>query len=168
MENVIFQDTQFNSVQSSRRVRLCNPMDCSTPGLPVHHQLPTFTQTHVHRVSDAIQPSHSLSSLSPPAFNILRFVLFVIVLGLREEKRWVGKRRNYFFCCFYSFFWYSVSHWDKGKTNNSDLYLLNTQHCINSMGMWPWMLASIESALCHAPWKLKLFKWRTNATRGIK
>ena len=48
---------------------LCNPMNCSTPGLPVHHQLPDFTQTHVHRVSDAIQPSHPLSSPSPPAPN---------------------------------------------------------------------------------------------------
>ena len=45
-------------------------MDRSTPGLPVHHQLPEFTQTHVHRVSDAIQPSHPLSSPSPPAFNL--------------------------------------------------------------------------------------------------
>ena len=48
---------------------LCDPMNCSTPGLPVHHQLPEFTQTHVHRVSDAIQPSHPLSSPSPPAPN---------------------------------------------------------------------------------------------------
>ena len=46
---------------------LCNPMNGSTPGLPVHHQLPEFTQTHVHRVSDAVQPSHPLSSPSPPA-----------------------------------------------------------------------------------------------------
>ena len=46
---------------------LCDLMNCSTPGLPVHHQLPEFTQTHVHRVSDAIQPSHPLSSHSPPA-----------------------------------------------------------------------------------------------------
>ena len=45
---------------------LCDPMNRSMPGLPVHHQLPEFTQTHVHRVSDAIQPSHPLSSLSPP------------------------------------------------------------------------------------------------------
>ena len=45
-------------------------MDCSTPGSPVHHQLPEFTQTHVHWVSDAIQPSHPLSSPSPPAFNL--------------------------------------------------------------------------------------------------
>ena len=49
---------------------LCDPMDCSTPGLPVHHQLPEFTQTHVHRVHDAIQPSHPLLPLSPPAFNL--------------------------------------------------------------------------------------------------
>ena len=48
---------------------LCDPMNCSTPGLPVHHQLPEFTQTHVHRVSDAIQPSHPLSSPSAPAPN---------------------------------------------------------------------------------------------------
>ena len=48
---------------------LCNPMNRSTPGLAVHHQLPEFTQTHVHRVSDAIQPSHPLSSLSPVAPN---------------------------------------------------------------------------------------------------
>ena len=48
---------------------LCGPMNRSTPGLPVHHQLPEFTQTHVHRVGDAIQPSHPLSSPSPPAPN---------------------------------------------------------------------------------------------------
>ena len=45
---------------------LCEPMNCRTPGLPVHHQLPEFTQTHIHRVSDDIQPSHPLSSPSPP------------------------------------------------------------------------------------------------------
>ena len=49
---------------------LCDPMDCSMAGLPVHHQLPEFTQTLVHRVGDAIQPSHPLSSPSPPAFNL--------------------------------------------------------------------------------------------------
>ena len=48
---------------------LCDPMNCSTPGLPVHHQLPKLTETHVHRVSDAIQPSHPLSSPSPLAPN---------------------------------------------------------------------------------------------------
>ena len=57
---------QFNSVTQSYPT-LCDPMNCSTPGLPVHHQLPEFTQTHVHRVRDAIQPSHPLSSPFPPA-----------------------------------------------------------------------------------------------------
>ena len=47
----------------------CDPMNRSTPGLPIHHQLPEFAQTHVHQVSDAIQPSHPLSSPSPPAPN---------------------------------------------------------------------------------------------------
>ena len=61
-----------NSIQSLSRVRLCDPMNCSTPGLPVHHQLPESTQTHVHWVGDAIQPSHSLSSPSPPALSLSR------------------------------------------------------------------------------------------------
>ena len=60
---------QFSSVTQSCPI-LCDPMDCSTPGLPVHHQLPEFTQTHVHWVGDAIQPSHPLSSPAPPAFNL--------------------------------------------------------------------------------------------------
>ena len=51
-------------------LNLCDPTDCSTAGLPVHHQLPEFTQTCIHWVSDAIQPSHSLLSPSPPAFNL--------------------------------------------------------------------------------------------------
>ena len=59
---------QFSSVAQSC-LTLCDPMNCSTPGLPVHHQLLEFTQTHVHRVGDAIQPSHPLSSPSPPAPN---------------------------------------------------------------------------------------------------
>ena len=59
---------QFSSVTQSCPT-LCNPMNRSTPGLPVHHQLPESTQTHVHQVGDAIQPSHSLSSPSPPAPN---------------------------------------------------------------------------------------------------
>ena len=60
-----------SSVQFSTQLcpTLCDPMNRSTPGLPVHHQLPEFTQTHVHRVGDAIQPSHPLSSPSPPAPN---------------------------------------------------------------------------------------------------
>ena len=60
---------QFSSVAQSC-LTLCNPMDYSKPGFPVHHQLPKPTQTHVHHISDAIQPSHPLSSPSPPAFNL--------------------------------------------------------------------------------------------------
>ena len=59
---------QFSSVSQSCP-KICDRMNCSTPGLPVHHQLLEFTQTHVHRVSDAIQPSHPLASPSPPAPN---------------------------------------------------------------------------------------------------
>ena len=60
---------QFSSV-AQLCPALCNPMDYGTPGLPVHHQLLEFTQTHVHWVGDAIQPSHPLSTPSPPAFNL--------------------------------------------------------------------------------------------------
>ena len=59
---------QFSSVAQSC-LTVCDPMNHSTPGFPVHHQLLEFTLTHVHQVSDAIQPSHPLSSLSPPAPN---------------------------------------------------------------------------------------------------
>ena len=60
---------QFSSV-TQLRATVCDPMDCSMPGLPVHHQLAEFTQTHVHWDSDTIQPSHPLSSPSPLAFNL--------------------------------------------------------------------------------------------------
>ena len=62
------KDLQFSSVAQSCP-NFCDSMNSSTSGLPVHHQLPEFTQTHVNRVSDAIQPSHPLSSPSPPAPN---------------------------------------------------------------------------------------------------
>ena len=61
-------ENRFSSVTQSC-LTLCDPMNCSMPGLPVHHQLPEFTQTHVHLVGDAIQPSHPLLSPSPPAPN---------------------------------------------------------------------------------------------------
>ena len=64
--NTSLKKIQFSSV-AQLCPTLCNPMNRSTPGLPVHHQLPEFTQTHIHRVSDAIQTSHPLSSPCPPA-----------------------------------------------------------------------------------------------------
>ena len=80
---------QFSSVAQSC-LTLCNPMDCSTPGLPVHHQLPEFTQTHVHWVGDDIQPSHPLSSPSPPAFNLSHIKVFSneSALLIRRPKYW--------------------------------------------------------------------------------
>ena len=67
---------QFSSVAQSCPT-LCNTMDRSTPGFPVHHWLPEFTQTHVHRVGDAIQPSHPLSSPSPPTLSLLSLFQWV-------------------------------------------------------------------------------------------
>ena len=64
------QNTCSFVVQLLSCVWLCNPIDLSTPGFPVHHQLPEFMQTHIHQIGDAIQPSHPLSSPSPPAFNL--------------------------------------------------------------------------------------------------
>jgi len=67
-----WHSVEFSSVPQSCPT-LCHPMDCSTPGFPVHHQLPELTQTHVHWVGDAIQPSHLLLSPSPPAFNLSQY-----------------------------------------------------------------------------------------------
>ena len=69
MLNIIHYSVQLSSIPQSCPT-LCDPMDCSTPGFPVRHQLPELAQTHVHRVSDAIQTSHPLLSPSPPAFSL--------------------------------------------------------------------------------------------------
>ena len=80
---------QFSSVAHSC-LTPCHPMNRSTPGLPVHHQLPGFTQTHVHQVRDAIQPSHPLSSPSPPALNPSHIRVFSneSTLHVRWPKDW--------------------------------------------------------------------------------
>ena len=69
MDHALKASVQFSSVTQSRPT-LCDPMNLSTPGLSVHHQLPESTQTHIHPVGDAIQPSHPRSSPSPPALNL--------------------------------------------------------------------------------------------------
>ena len=81
--------TEFNSV-THWCPTLCNPMDCSTPGFPLHHQLPELAQTHIHRISDAIQPSHPLSSLSSPAsiFPSIRVFSSESVLCITWPKYW--------------------------------------------------------------------------------
>ena len=80
---------QFSSVTQSCPT-LCDPMDCSTPGLPVHYQPPELTRTHVHRVSDAIQPFHPLSSplLLPSIFPSIRIFSNESVLHIRWPKYW--------------------------------------------------------------------------------
>ena len=79
---------QFSSVAQSCQT-LCDPMDCSTLGFPVHHQLPEFTQTHVYRVGDAIQPSHPLLTPSLPSiFPRIRVFSNVSVLCNRWPKYW--------------------------------------------------------------------------------
>ena len=84
---------QFSSVAQSCPT-LCDPMNCSTPGLPVHLQLLESTQTHVHRVSDAIQPSHPLSSPSPPA-------LILSIRGFSSESALLIRWPNYWSFNFY-------------------------------------------------------------------
>ena len=81
----------MSSVQFSRSVMsICDPMNCSMPGLSVHHQLPEFTQTHIHQVCDAIQPSHALSSPFPPAPipPSIRFFSNESTLRMRWPKYW--------------------------------------------------------------------------------
>ena len=80
---------QFSSVAQSCPT-LCDPMNCNMPGLPAHHQLLEFTQTHVHQVGDAIQPSHPLLSPSPPAPNRLSIRVFSneSTLCIRWPKYW--------------------------------------------------------------------------------
>ena len=81
----------FSSVQLLSHVQLFwDPMDCSKPGFPVHHHLPELAQTHIHWVGDAIQPSHPLSSPSPPAFNLSSIRVFSSesVLHIRWQKYW--------------------------------------------------------------------------------
>ena len=80
---------QFSSVTQLYLI-LCDPMDCSTPGFPVHHQLPELAQTHVHCFGDAIQPSYPLSSPSLPAFNLSSIRVFSneSALCIRWPKYW--------------------------------------------------------------------------------
>ena len=80
-------NSQFSLVTQSC-LTLCNPMNCSTPGFPIHHQLPESTQTHFHWVSNAIQPSHHLLSPSPPALNLSKQQgLFKLVSSLNQVAK---------------------------------------------------------------------------------
>ena len=89
MHIMIYNHVQFSSVTQSR-LTFCKPVDCNMPGLPIHHQLPEFTQTHAHWVGDAIHPSHPLLSPSPLAFNLSQHQSFSneSVLCIRWPKYW--------------------------------------------------------------------------------
>ena len=105
---------QFSSVQLLSHVWLfCDPMDCSTPGLPAHYQLSGFTQTHVYWIGDAIQPSHPLSSPFPPAFNLSQIqglfkwvsssqqVAKVLELQLQHQSfQWIFRMISFRIDCF--------------------------------------------------------------------
>ena len=100
------ESVHFSSVAQSW-LTLCDPMDCSTPSLPVHHQLSELTQTHIRWASDAIQPSHPLLSPSPPAFNLsqhqglfkwvssLHQVAIVLEFQLQHQSFWWIFRTNF-------------------------------------------------------------------------
>ena len=113
----------ISSVHLLSRVRLCDPMNRSTPGLPVHHQLPEFTQTHVHRAGDAIEPSHLLSSPSPPAPNPSQHqglfqwvssshvVAKVLEFQLQHQSfQWTPSTGGYYKQCLIDVIAYSVSN----------------------------------------------------------
>ena len=88
---VKFSSVQFSWVAQSC-LTLCNPMDCSTSGFPVHHQLPELAQTHVYQVGDALQPSHPPSSPSPPAFSLSQHQgLFQWVGSSYQVAKWRQK-----------------------------------------------------------------------------
>ena len=102
---------QFSSVAQSCRT-LCDPMNRSTPGLPVHHQLPESTQTHAHRAGDAIQPSHPLSSPSPPTFNHSQHQgLFKWVSSLHQVAKVLGLQHQSFQWIFRTHFLWAGLVW---------------------------------------------------------
>ena len=151
---------QFSSV-AQLYLTLCDPIDCSTPGFPVRHQLPEFAQTHVQRISDAIQPSHRLSSPSPPALNLSQHQGLSNELGLpiRWPKDWshfmqylslIGKDSD----------WASSKaggegddrmRWLNGIIGSLDMCLSKLQEIVEDREAWNAVLgvAKSQTRLCH-------------------
>ena len=115
---------QFNSV-AQLCPTLCDTMNRSTPGLPVHHQLPEFTQTHVHGVSDAIQPSHPLSSPSPPASNPSQH---------QSLFQWVNSSHEVAFFLELFLHWSPVAYWAPTDLGSSSFSVLSFYLFILFMG----------------------------------
>ena len=132
---------QFSSVAQSCPT-LCNPMNCSTPGLPVHHQLPEFTQTHAHRISDAIQPSHPVVPFSSYPQSLPASDSF----PMSQLFAWGGQSMKW------------LSFFKKVILN----YLLDNSHISVPLGsvikgllwsfdqvMFPWLFAYLEIVHCY-------------------
>ena len=120
---------QFSSVFQSCTI-LCNPMDCSTPGLLVYHQLPEFTQTHVHWVSDAIQPSHPLSSsllLLPTIFPSITVFSNESALHIRCPKYWSFSSRPFSVCINWLECLSSPLNWDSLKYSHQKFLEKNSK-----------------------------------------
>ena len=103
--SILFSDLLSDQIRSVAQScpTLCDPMNCSTPGLPVHHQLPEFTQTHFHRVSDAIQPSHPLSSPCPLAPNPSVIIIIILITGIYLSLQFKKLHQITQFLCLFSF-----------------------------------------------------------------
>ena len=182
---------QFSSVAQSCPT-LCDPMTRSTPGLPVHHQLPEFTQTHIHRVSDAIQPSHPLSSPSPPGPNPSQHQsLFQWVNSSHEvakvlewwktpksQKTWLGKQSSTWHPLTYQILFLGATvsvmpvswfFWEC-QTENCLLMVLkfetNVYHKLLSLFLKLWNLADMSREWRSIASKL-LKPWRTDAVLRI-
>ena len=129
----VYFSVQFSSVAQSC-LTLCHPMNRSTPGLPVHHHLPEFTQTHVHRVRDAIQPSHPQSSPSPPAPNpaqhqsLFQWVNYMTIVGLQCVymlcKFLLYSKVNQLYVNIYSLFFRFLSYLSHHKAMNTVLFAI--------------------------------------------
>ena len=150
---------QFSSVTQSC-LTLCNPMNHSTPGLPVHHQLLEFTQTHVHRVSDAIQPSHPMSSPFPPASNPSEHQRLPMSQQTSDEStlhmRWPKYGSFSLAACFFSWKISIISliaqknswTWEKKNLYGSPIYEISLiSICIHILGVVFFSLCAVNSSV---------------------
>ena len=142
---------KFSSVTQSC-LTLCDPMDCSMPGFPIHHQLPELAQTHIHCIGDAIQPSHSLLSPPPPALNLSQHQSFPseLALCIRWPKYWS--------------FSFSISpsngqsKWTIMLALIRPIYSDFWEYFTILETLWPWFLSFFFSreSICSQSWKWKV------------